>query len=136
VFLLDRSPKWPAWRHLGLLLTLVAALGSGTPSLAKDASDELNTVALTALPREAQSTHRLVLSGGPFPYDKDGVVFGNREKQLPAKSRGFYHEYTVKTPGERSRGAQRLVCGGVVPTNPDVCYYTADHYASFKRIVK
>lgn len=136
MFLLDRSPTWPAWRHLGLLLTLVAALGSGTPAHAKGAADELNTVALTALPREVQHTHSLVLSGGPFPYGKDGVVFGNREKQLPAKNRGFYREYTVKTPGERSRGAQRLVCGGVPPTSPEVCYYTADHYASFKRIVQ
>lgn len=136
MFLLDRSLVWPAWRHLGLAAVLVAVLGSGAPAHAKGTTDELGTVALTALPREAQVTHQLVLAGGPFPYGKDGVVFGNREKQLPGKRRGYYREYTVKTPGERSRGAQRLVCGGAQPTSPDVCYYTADHYASFRRIAQ
>ncbi len=95
-----------------------------------------STVALSALPREAQQTHQLILSGGPFPYEKDGVVFGNRERQLPRKARGYYHEYTVKTPGARNRGARRIVCGGQPPSNPEVCYYTEDHYASFRRIVK
>ncbi len=95
-----------------------------------------STVALSALPREAQQTHQLILSGGPFPYEKDGVVFGNRERQLPKKARGYYHEYTVKTPGARNRGARRIVCGGQPPSNPEVCYYTEDHYASFRRIVK
>jgi len=101
---------------------------------AVDASN--GTVALSALPREAQQTHQLILSGGPFPYEKDGVVFGNRERQLPKKARGFYHEYTVKTPGARNRGARRIVCGGQPPSNPEVCYYTEDHYASFRKIVK
>ena len=91
-------------------------------------------VALVTLPAEAQATHRLILAGGPFPYSKDGSVFGNRERLLPMHPRGHYREYTVKTPGARSRGARRIVCGGQPPTQPEACYYTADHYASFKRI--
>jgi len=78
----------------------------------------------------------LIYQGGPFRYDKDGAVFGNRERILPAKNRGYYREYTVKTPGERSRGARRIVCGGLIPTTPDACYYTDDHYASFRRIAQ
>lgn len=91
-------------------------------------------VALATLPIEAQATHRLILAGGPFPYSKDGSVFGNRERLLPMHPRGHYREYTVKTPGARNRGARRIVCGGQPPTQPEACYYTADHYASFKRI--
>jgi ribonuclease T1 len=81
------------------------------------------------LPVEARDTFHLIKQGGPFPYPRDGVVFGNREHQLPQQSRGYYHEYTVKTPGAHNRGARRIVCG-VVPE----CYYTDDHYQSFKRI--
>ena len=78
----------------------------------------------------------LVYQGGPFRYDKDGVVFGNRERILPAHPRGYYREYTVRTPGERSRGARRIVCGGLKPAAPDACYYTDDHYASFRKIIR
>jgi ribonuclease T1 len=92
-------------------------------------------VALTHLPAEARDTHRLILAGGPFPYRKDGTVFGNRERLLPLNPRGHYREYTVKTPGSRDRGARRIVCGGREPAAPVACYYTADHYSSFKRIV-
>lgn len=92
------------------------------------------TVPLSELPRQGLDTYRLIAQGGPFPYDKDGVVFGNRERLLPGQKRGFYREYTVKTPGERDRGARRIVCGGE-PRAPEVCYYSADHYASFRRIV-
>ena len=93
------------------------------------------TVSLAELPAEARRTEQLVRTGGPFPYAKDGTVFGNRERLLPRRERGFYREYTVPTPGARNRGARRLVCGGRPPTNPEVCYYTADHYASFRRLV-
>ena len=93
------------------------------------------TIALTALPVEGQQTYRLILQGGPFPYEKDGWVFGNRERLLPRQARGFYREYTVKTPGARNRGARRIVCGGQEPRKPEACYYTADHYASFRVIV-
>ena len=94
------------------------------------------TIALAQLPPQGQDMMKLIVAGGPFKYDKDGVVFGNRERILPAKNRGFYREYTVKTPGERTRGARRIVCGGLKPTAPDACYYTDDHYASFRKIAK
>lgn len=86
------------------------------------------------LPAQGLETYRNIRKGGPFPFDKDGVIFGNRERLLPPHKRGFYREYTVRTPGERSRGARRIVCGGPA-TMPQACYYTADHYASFRKIV-
>ena len=92
------------------------------------------TVALAELPALEQRVYRLIFQGGPFPYSKDGSVFANRERLLPAKKRGFYREYTVAPPRARSRGARRIVCGGPRVT-PEVCYYTADHYASFQQIV-
>ena len=93
------------------------------------------TVHVTELPRPGRETYELIRLGGPFPYDKDGSVFGNRERQLPIEKRGFYREYTVKTPGSSDRGARRIVCGGP-PRTPHACYYTADHYASFRQIVE
>jgi ribonuclease T1 len=96
---------------------------------------ERSTVALAQLPAEAQQTHRLIQSGGPFPYRKDGSVFGNRERLLPVHPRGFYREYTVTTPGARDRGARRMICGGLRLRAPDACFYSSDHYASFGRIV-
>lgn len=92
------------------------------------------TVDLSALPPQARQTHELILAGGPFPYGKDGSVFGNRERLLPLNTRGYYREYTVKTPGAKNRGARRIVCGGTRPSSPQACYYTGDHYASFKLI--
>jgi len=94
-----------------------------------------SVIALTALPPEGQQTYRLIHQGGPFPYEKDGSVFGNRERLLPRQVRGYYREYTVRTPGAKNRGARRIVCGGEVPRQPEACYYTADHYASFRVIV-
>ena len=93
------------------------------------------TISLAQLPAEAQVTDRMIRAGGPFTSPKDGVVFSNRERILPAARRGFYHEYTVPTPGARNRGARRIVCGGTPPTSPQACYYTGDHYATFQRIV-
>jgi ribonuclease T1 len=81
------------------------------------------------LPLEARDTFRLIKQGGPFPFPRDGIVFGNRERQLPKRPRGYYHEYTVSTPGVHNRGARRIVCGAV----PE-CYYSDDHYQTFKRI--
>lgn len=92
-------------------------------------------VALSRLPVQAQRTASLIRSGGPFPFDKDGVVFGNRERRLPRRPSGYYHEYTVPTPGSRDRGARRIVCGGRVLTEPEGCFYTEDHYGSFHRIL-
>jgi ribonuclease T1 len=118
------------------LATGVAGGGLATSAVARtpDNPARVAPVALVTLPAEAQATHRLILAGGPFPYPKDGSVFGNRERLLPMHPRGYYREYTVKTPGARNRGARRIVCGGQPPTQPEACYYTADHYASFKRI--
>jgi ribonuclease T1 len=96
----------------------------------------LSTVELSTLPPQARQTHQRILAGGPFPYTKDGTVFGNRERLLPSHPRGYYREYTVKTPGVSHRGARRIVCGGTRPTTPEACFYTADHYASFQRIVQ
>ena len=92
------------------------------------------TVQVAELPRQAQDSYRLIPAGGPFPHDKDGTVFGNRERLLPAQPRGYYREYTVPTPGARDRGTRRIVCGGPAKA-PEVCFYTADHYASFRKIV-
>lgn len=91
-------------------------------------------MSVAELPQQGVQTYRLIHSGGPFPYEKDGVVFGNRERQLPEHKRGYYREYTVKTPESRDRGAKRIVCGGRA-TRPDTCYYSSDHYASFRQIV-
>lgn len=114
---------------IGLLAAPLAFAKAPAPGLSSE-------VSFAVLPPEAKFTHQLVLSGGPFPYSKDGTVFGNRERQLPAKARGFYREYTVKTPGSRDRGARRIVCGGKPPTQPESCFYTADHYASFRLITQ
>ena len=97
--------------------------------------DGVATVQLAELPRQGRETYELIRQGGPFPYSKDGTVFGNRERLLPIKTRGYYREYTVRTPGSRDRGARRIVCGGPQKT-PHACYYTADHYASFRKIVE
>lgn len=92
------------------------------------------TVSVAELPRQGAQTYSLIRQGGPFAHEKDGLVFGNRERLLPAQKRGYYREYTVATPGLRNRGARRIVCGGQ-PRTPDTCYYTANHYASFRLIV-
>ena len=93
------------------------------------------TIAVAQLPPQGRLTYELIRHGGPFPYEKDGTVFGNRERLLPAYKRGYYREYTVTTPGVRHRGARRIVCGGQ-PRIPDACYYTADHYNSFRQITQ
>jgi ribonuclease T1 len=108
-------------RKLGLAFAMASALVA--PIQARSAATD-DAVALASLPTEARQTEVLIRRGGPFPYAKDGSVFGNRERQLPRQFRGYYREYTVKTPGGREAAA------------PEACYYTADHYASFKRIVQ
>jgi ribonuclease T1 len=113
---------------------LVLGSSLATTLHAREQGPALAAVALAELPAAAQETHRLILKGGPFPYPKDGIAFGNRERLLPPKARGYYHEYTVTTPGSRDRGARRIVCGGEPPTRPEACYYTDDHYASFRTI--
>ena len=125
----------------GALFALVfaaASLATLTPSSsqARPAAGLGADVTLSSLPPEARRTDQLIHSGGPFPFAKDGVVFGNYEKRLERRPRGYYHEYTVPTPGARNRGARRIICGGNAPTEPDACFYTEDHYTSFHRIVK
>ncbi len=128
---------WQTLHKWGAAVVVASGLVTGAvPSSARTPENPaaLAAVALATLPAEAQRTHRLIYSGGPFPYPKDGIVFGNFERRLPTQARGYYREYTVKTPGSRNRGARRIVCGGKPPTQPEACYYTADHYASFRRI--
>lgn len=115
-----------------LTAAFIAPAPAKTPVPAPDASA---TVQLAELPRQGRETYELIRQGGPFPFEKDGTVFGNRERLLPAHKRGYYREYTVRTPGSRDRGARRIVCGGPSRT-PHACYYTADHYASFRQIVE
>ncbi|MGQ0511314.1 MAG: ribonuclease domain-containing protein [Betaproteobacteria bacterium] len=91
-------------------------------------------VRVAALPPEARATLALIRKGGPFPYQKDGSTFGNREGLLPRRPRGYYREFTVKTPGSRDRGARRIVAGG--GRSPGEFYYTDDHYRSFRRILE
>ena len=124
-------------RKLGLALavTLAIAAGNEAPAQARAPIVDEAVVVLASLPTEARQTERLIREGGPFPYAKDGSAFGNRERLLPRQPRGYWREYTVKTPGSRDRGARRIVCGGRAPASPEACYYTGDHYASFKRIV-
>lgn len=107
-------------------LLVVAFTAGGV--VARDAS-----VALAALPIEAQQTLALIKRGGPFPYRRDGVVFGNHERRLPARPRGHYREYTVPTPGAHDRGARRIVAASPPETSGEY-YYSDDHYRSFRRI--
>ena len=90
-----------------------------------------HAISVAELPAEARETLALIKAGGPFPYQRDGAVFGNREGLLPKRSHGYYREYTVKTPGARDRGARRIVAG-----RGGEFYYTADHYRSFRRIIE
>ncbi len=138
---MDLSVWWSvgaAARVAALALALSGAVPGS--ALAKgqrltDATAAASTVATSALPAEARATQSAISAGGPFRTAKDGVVFGNRERLLAPQPRGYYREYTVPTPGVRHRGARRIVCGGARPTLPDACYYSDDHYASFRRIV-
>jgi ribonuclease T1 len=111
----------------GLLLCLPLAVQAGHHHAHNDAVPE--SVSVAGLPYEARDTLSLVKRHGPFPFPRDGVEFSNYEHRLPQQPRGYYHEYTVKTPGAHNRGARRIVCGPL----PE-CYYTGDHYRTFQRI--
>ncbi|WP_068262884.1 ribonuclease domain-containing protein [Janibacter limosus] len=100
-----------------------------TPDGGSTPDSGLGTIAESALPAEGQETLDLIRSGGPFPYDRDGITFGNREGILPSQQRGYYREYTVPTPGLDHRGAKRIVCG-----EQHDCYFSSDHYESFRQI--
>ncbi|SOE95163.1 ribonuclease T1 [Burkholderia sp. D7] len=109
---------------------------SGTPA-ASGAQERSAPAAITKaqLPGEAAETLRLIKAGGPFPFGEDGVLFRNSAALLPQHPRGYYHAYTVRTPGSADRGQRRIVCGGPRRQTSD-CYYTDDYYASFKRIAQ
>ena len=127
-----------AIRASALKWACVAGVLMGTVPIlvqARESAPALATMTVAELPPQGQTTFRLIYQGGPFPYEKDGSVFGNRERMLPHQRRGYYREYTVKTPYARNRGARRIVCGGPA-TTPDKCFYTGDHYASFREIVQ
>ena len=129
-----KSRHWHGWIAAFVAVTLMVCTVL-VQSRALTESATSSTMLVTEMPREGQKTYQLIRQGGPFPYEKDGTVFGNRERLLPRQDRGYYREYTVKTPGSRDRGARRIVCGGQEPRNPQACYYTQDHYASFRVIV-
>jgi ribonuclease T1 len=124
---------------LGIALVAVSGwLSGGSPATSPRPADasrpERSTAPAAAhanLPAEALETLSAIERGGPFPHDRDGSVFQNREGLLPQRVRGYYREYTVPTPGAADRGARRIVSGG---QPPEVYYYTADHYRTFQRI--
>ncbi len=119
-------------RFRAFLFALLAAVSVAAlpPAQAqRESAPAFAEVDVAQLPREARETLATIRKGGPFPYAKDGVVFGNREGRLPRQKRGYYREYTVKTPGERTRGARRIVAG-----KPGEYWYTDDHYNTFRRI--
>ena len=112
-----------------IALCLVLSFLSGTAGAQRTAPATLPDVSVAQLPAEARQTIALLRKGGPYPYERDGTVFGNFEKLLPIRERGYYREYTVPTPGVKSRGAQHIVAG-----KGGELYYTDDHYKSFRRI--
>ncbi|MFF4501064.1 ribonuclease domain-containing protein [Streptomyces sp. NPDC001401] len=116
--------------RIGAAAALLSALlvgGAVTATTADAAADSVGSICYSALPSQAHDTLDLIAQGGPYPYSQDGTVFSNREGVLPSQSSGYYHEYTVITPGSSTRGARRIVTGE--ETQED--YYTSDHYATF-----
>lgn len=120
--------KSEGWRRLAAALLALALLVLGGVAAARSAAT-IPEIAAADLPREARETLKLIRQGGPFPYERDGAAFGNFEKRLPLKERGYYREYTVPTPGVKHRGARRIAAG-----RGGELYYTDDHYQSFRRI--
>lgn len=114
-----------------LLCLLVLLVGCSSTDAGTSSSGGMATVKESRLPVEARQTLELIDAGGPFPYAKDGTVFGNFERLLPEHKRGYYREYTVPTPGSRDRGARRIVTG-----QGDEIYYTDDHYNSFRAVLR
>ncbi|EGJ73877.1 putative guanyl-specific ribonuclease Sa3 [Streptomyces sp. Tu6071] len=133
----SRTPRLAALAALGAALLIggpAATAQAQAPApvsvLAPARAAAVGDICSSALPSQAHDTLELIDSGGPFPYPQDGIVFQNREGILPGQSTGYYHEYTVKTPGSSDRGARRIVTG----EKTDEDYYTSDHYASFDLI--
>ncbi|MCM2422358.1 ribonuclease domain-containing protein [Streptomyces sp. RKAG293] len=139
--------RTPRLTRIGALAVLAGALLVGGPAVAASPAalaptsvavgssatvtvNAVGSICYSALPSQAHHTLDLIDAGGPFPYSQDGVVFRNQEQLLPSHTSGYYHEYTVVTPGSPTRGARRIITGQAV----DEDYYTADHYASFKLV--
>ncbi|MER8029528.1 ribonuclease domain-containing protein [Streptomyces bauhiniae] len=123
----------PRTTRIGAAAALLSALlvgGTVSATTADAAATSVGSICYGSLPSQAHDTLDLIAQGGPYPYSQDGVVFQNREGVLPSQSSGYYHEYTVKTPGESTRGARRIVTGQ--RTQED--YYTSDHYVTFNLI--
>lgn len=121
-----------------VLAAAVAALSllGASPTLAQNkACAMFPSIAVRELPKQGQDTLALIDADGPFASNRDGIVFGNRERILPTEKRGFYREYTVRTPGVKNRGARRIVCGGSQRAASQ-CFYSDDHYQSFKCIAR
>lgn len=116
-------------RPLLALIAIIALLVIGYVVKEADSGHSIKTVAASALPSQARQTITEIKSGGPFPYREDGEVFQNREHLLPHEASGYYHEYTVPTPGADTRGARRIIAG----KNGEF-YYTSNHYKSFQRV--
>jgi ribonuclease T1 len=119
------------WVLLAAMLWLPAGAQAHTHHAAQNAHVDLAIISNAGLPPEARDTLRAIKNGGPFAYPRDGVVFSNFERILPKHPRGYYHEYTVKTPGTHGRRARRIISGG-----SGEYFYTADHYQTFKRILE
>lgn len=105
-----------------------------TTSSGTDPVSGLRWITVGELPTDGRRVYHLIGTDGPFDYAKDGSTFRNLEGILPDRAAGYYREYTVPTPGSSDRGARRIVCGGKPRTSTADCYYTADHYDSFRRI--
>ncbi len=134
-----RSLLLPLLAVLAAAILIVGVVAAPGPAHGREAppgsvdAPALPEVDIDALPVQVRETLRLIRAGGPFPYRKDGTVFGNRERLLPRRPRGHYTEYTVPTPRSRDRGARRIIAAGE-PTRSNEFYYTDDHYQSFRRI--
>jgi ribonuclease T1 len=131
------TAMWRVFRLGVLLLAVLAAYAwwSGheraPATVAASRASAEASPEFPGLPSEAIDTLQSIERGGPFAYERDGAVFQNRERRLPDRPRGYYHEYTVRTPGASDRGARRIIAGG---EPPEVYYYTDDHYRTFRRL--
>lgn len=112
-----------------LIAAVLLQLGVGVVAAREPKAPQIGAIDAADLPKEARTTLALIKKGGPFPYQRDGVVFGNFERRLPSRDRGYYKEYTVPTPGAGDRGARRIIAGST-----GEFFYTSDHYKTFRRI--
>jgi ribonuclease T1 len=124
-----KNSRWHVGGRRFAAALMAVSLLACNGSVADSVSGAIPEITADELPEQARQTIALIRKGGPFPYERDGIAFGNFEKRLPAKERSYYREYTVRTPGTKGRGARRIVSG-----KGGELYYTEDHYNSFRRI--